>query len=98
CSVVNAGDGPHELPTQGLLDILTIRQHKQDIAGLTVGLVGDIQFSRTARSNIWGLKKLGAKVIVCGPSTLTSKRWSEIGVEVCYDLDEVVPRCDVLNL
>jgi len=98
CHVVNAGDGAHEHPTQGLLDILTIRQRKGHIEGLTVALVGDIQFSRTARSNIWGLLKLGAKVIVCGPSTLTSKLWTQIGVEVCYDLDEVVPRCDVLNL
>ena len=98
CSVVNAGDGPHEHPTQGLLDILTIREHRQDLAGLTVALVGDIQHSRTARSNIWGLKKLGAHVILCGPSTLVSKRWEELGVEVCYNLDDILPRCDVLNL
>ena len=81
CSVINAGDGPHEHPTQGLLDILTIRQRKGRIEGLTVALVGDIAHSRTARSNIWGLKKLGAHVIVCGPSTLVSPRWAEIGVE-----------------
>ena len=98
CSVVNAGDGPHEHPTQGLLDILTIRQHRKKIEGLTVALVGDIAHSRTARSNIWGLKKLGAHVIVCGPSTLVSKRWEELGVEVAYNLDEIVPRCDVMNL
>jgi aspartate carbamoyltransferase catalytic subunit len=98
CSVLNAGDGPHEHPTQGLLDILTIRQHRGKIAGLTVALVGDIAHSRTARSNIWGLKKLGAHVIVCGPSTLVSRRWEEIGVEVAHNLDEILPRCDVLNL
>ena len=98
CSVISAGDGPHEHPTQGLLDILTIRQHRGDLAGLTVALVGDIAHSRTARSNIWGLKKLGAHVIVCGPSTLVSERWSEVGVEVANDLDEILPRCDVLNL
>ncbi len=98
CSVINAGDGPHEHPTQGLLDILTIRQRTGQIAGLTVALVGDIAHSRTARSNIWGLKKLGAHVIVCGPSTLVSKRWEELGVEVSYSLDEILPRCDVLNL
>ena len=98
CSVVNAGDGPHEHPTQGLLDILTIREHRPTLAGLTVALVGDIQHSRTARSNIWGLKKLGAHVILCGPSTLVSKRWEEFGVEVCYNLDDILPRCDVLNL
>jgi aspartate carbamoyltransferase catalytic subunit len=97
-SVVNAGDGPHEHPTQGLLDILSIRERLGRIAGLTVALVGDIAHSRTARSNIWGLKKLGAHVIVCGPSTLVSRRWEELGVEVAYDLDAILPRCDVLNL
>lgn len=98
CGVINAGDGPHEHPTQGLLDILTIREHRPNLAGLTVALVGDIAHSRTARSNIWGLKKLGAHVIVCGPSTLVSKRWEEFGVEVQYHLDDIIERCDVLNL
>jgi aspartate carbamoyltransferase catalytic subunit len=98
CSVLNAGDGPHEHPTQGLLDIMTIRQRKGRLAGLTVALVGDIAHSRTARSNIWGLKKLGAHVIVCGPSTLVSPRWAELGVEYSYSLDEILPRVDVLNL
>jgi aspartate carbamoyltransferase catalytic subunit len=98
CSVINAGDGAHEHPTQGLLDILSIRERRGRIAGLTVALVGDIAHSRTARSNIWGLKKLGAHVIVCGPSTLVSPRWAELGVEVAYDLDAILPRCDVLNL
>jgi aspartate carbamoyltransferase catalytic subunit len=98
CSVINAGDGPHEHPTQGLLDIMTIRQRCGRIAGLTVAMVGDIAHSRTARSNIWGLKKLGAQVIVCGPSTLVSPRWRELGVEVCYNLDAILPRVDVLNL
>jgi aspartate carbamoyltransferase catalytic subunit len=98
CSVINAGDGPHEHPTQGLLDIMTIRQHCGRIAGLTVAMVGDIAHSRTARSNIWGLKKLGAHVIVCGPSTLVSPRWQELGVEYCYSLDAILPRVDVLNL
>jgi aspartate carbamoyltransferase catalytic subunit len=97
-SVINAGDGPHEHPTQGLLDMLTIRQKKGRIESLTVGLVGDIAHSRTARSNVWGLTKLGAHVIVCGPSTLVSPRWRELGIEVAYNLDEIVPRCDVLNL
>jgi aspartate carbamoyltransferase catalytic subunit len=98
CGVINAGDGAHEHPTQGLLDILTIRQRKGHLAGLTVALVGDIAHSRTARSNIWGLKKLGAHVIVCGPSTLVSPRWTELGVEFSYSLDEILPRVDVLNL
>jgi aspartate carbamoyltransferase catalytic subunit len=98
CSVINAGDGAHEHPTQGLLDILSIRERRGRVAGLTVALVGDIAHSRTARSNIWGLKKLGAHVIVCGPSTLVSPRWEELGVEVSNNLDEIIPRCDVLNL
>src|SRR3972149_100225 len=98
CSVINAGDGPHEHPTQGLLDIMTIRQRRGRIEGLTVALVGDIAHSRTARSNIWGLKKLGAHVIVCGPATLVSRRWEEFGLEGADNLDEILPRCDVLNL
>ncbi|MFM7245336.1 MAG: aspartate carbamoyltransferase catalytic subunit, partial [Planctomycetaceae bacterium] len=96
--VINAGDGPHEHPTQGLLDIFTIKERLGDLAGVTVGLVGDIAHSRTARSNLWGLIKLGAKVILCGPPTLVSERWRELGVEVSHDLDAIVPRCDVLNL
>jgi aspartate carbamoyltransferase catalytic subunit len=98
CGVINAGDGAHEHPTQGLLDILSIRERCGRVEGLTVALVGDIAHSRTARSNIWGLKKLGAHVILCGPSTLVSKRWEELGIEVAYDLDAILPRCDVLNL
>lgn len=98
CCVLNAGDGPHEHPTQGLLDLLTIRQHRGTLEGLTVALVGDIAHSRTARSNIWGLKKLGAHVIICGPPTLVSPRWKELGFEVAHHLDEILPRCDVLNL
>ena len=98
CCVLNAGDGPHGHPTQGLLDMLTIRQHRGDIKGLTVALVGDIAHSRTARSNIWGLSKLGAHVIICGPPTLVSPRWTELGFEVAHNLDDILPRCDVLNL
>ena len=98
CCVINAGDGPHEHPTQGLLDIMTIRERRTTLAGLTVALVGDIAHSRTARSNIWGLQRLGAHVIVCGPATLVSRRWEEFGVEVAYSLDDILPRCDVLNL
>jgi aspartate carbamoyltransferase catalytic subunit len=98
CSVINAGDGPHEHPTQGLLDIMTIRERLGRVEGLTVAMVGDIAHSRTARSNIWGLKALGAHVIVCGPSTLVSPRWEELGVEYSYSLDDILPRVDVLNL
>ncbi|MGL4552788.1 MAG: aspartate carbamoyltransferase catalytic subunit [Gemmataceae bacterium] len=98
CRVVNAGDGAHEHPTQGLLDIFTIRQHKRRVEGLTVGLVGDIAHSRVARSNIHGLKKLGAHVIVCGPPTLIPAGIERLGVEVCYKLDDILPRCDVVNV
>jgi aspartate carbamoyltransferase catalytic subunit len=96
--VINAGDGPHEHPTQGLLDIFSMRERLGDLSGATVGLVGDISHSRTARSNLWGLTKLGAKVILCGPPTLVSDRWRELGVEVSHDLDAIIPRCDALNL
>ncbi|MGL6196370.1 MAG: aspartate carbamoyltransferase catalytic subunit [Thermoguttaceae bacterium] len=98
CSVLNAGDGPHEHPTQALLDILTIRQRLGRIKGLTVALVGDIAHSRTARSNIWALKALGASVILCGPSTLVSREWEDYGVEVSYSLDKILDRVDVFNL
>ena len=98
CSVVNAGDGAHEHPTQGLLDIFTIRQHKGRLEGLTVGLVGDIAHSRVARSNIHGLLKLGARVIVCGPPTLVPQSITELGVEVSHRLDDILPRCDVINM
>src|SRR4051812_41726479 len=96
--VVNAGDGAHEHPTQGLLDIFTIRQVRGRVAGLTVGLVGDIAHSRVARSNIHGLTALGARVIVCGPPTLVPACVTKLGVEVAHRLDDILPHCDVLNL
>lgn len=96
--VINAGDGIHEHPTQGLLDIFTIRERKKSLEGLNVCLIGDILHSRVARSNIWGLKKMGAKVTVCGPPTLIPKNIEELGVEVSYDLDRVLPKQDVLNI
>jgi aspartate carbamoyltransferase catalytic subunit len=98
CGVVNAGDGAHEHPTQALLDMLTIRQRKGRLEGLTVALVGDIAHSRVARSNIHGLTKLGAQVIVCGPPTLVPRTIGELGVEVSHSLDDVLPRCDVVNM
>jgi aspartate carbamoyltransferase catalytic subunit len=98
CSIVNAGDGAHEHPTQGLLDLMTIRKHKGRIEGLTVGLVGDISHSRVARSNIWGLLKLGAKVILCGPPTLVPRGFERLGCEVAHHLDEILPRLDVVNV
>jgi aspartate carbamoyltransferase catalytic subunit len=97
-SVVNAGDGPHEHPTQGLLDIYTIRKERGSVKGLTVALVGDILHSRVARSNIHGLTKLGAHVICCGPTTLVPPEIAALGVEIAHDLDAILPRCDVVNL
>lgn len=97
-SIINAGDGAHEHPTQALLDMLTIRRAKGRIEGLTVGLVGDISHSRVARSNIWGLTKLGARVILCGPPTLVPRRMEQLGCELAYRLDDVLPRLDVVNV
>lgn len=97
-SIINAGDGAHEHPTQGLLDLMTIRRAKGRIGGLTVGLVGDIAHSRVARSNIWGLKKLGARVILCGPPTLVPRRLEQLGCEIAYDLDAILPELDVINV
>lgn len=98
CSVVNAGDGAHEHPTQALLDLMTIRKRKGRLEGLTVGLVGDISHSRVARSNIWGLRKLGANVILCGPPTLVPRAFESLGCEVAHHLDDVLPRLDVVNV
>lgn len=97
-SVLNAGDGTHEHPTQALLDILTIREQRGSLEGLTIALVGDILHSRVARSNIWGLTKLGANVIVCGPATLIPPQIERLGVEVSYSLDDILPRVDCVNL
>src|SRR5438105_11791136 len=90
CSIINAGDGAHEHPTQGLLDIFTIRRAKNRLEGLTVALVGDISHSRVARSNIHGLLKLGAHVIVCGPPTLIPMSISRLGVEISYRLEDIL--------
>jgi aspartate carbamoyltransferase catalytic subunit len=97
-SVVNAGDGAHEHPTQGLLDIFTIRSIKKRIEGLKVALVGDVGHSRVARSNFWGLKKLGAEVWAVGPSTLVPKALERLGVRVSHNLDELLPQIDVFNM
>jgi aspartate carbamoyltransferase catalytic subunit len=96
--LINAGDGAHEHPTQALLDLFTIRQRLGRIEGLTVGLIGDISHSRVARSNIHALRAMGAHVIVCGPPTLLPTELVRMGVEVAYHLDDVLPRCDVVNL
>ena len=97
-SIINAGDGAHEHPTQGLLDIFTIREKFGHIEGLHIAIVGDILFSRVARSNIFGLLKLGAKVTLVGPSTLVPKSFEKLGVRVSHRLDDILAEVDVVNL
>jgi aspartate carbamoyltransferase catalytic subunit len=97
-SVINAGDGSHEHPTQGLLDIFTIIEKKKKIEGLKISIIGDIMHSRVARSNIWGLTKLGADVTVCGPSTLMPPGIEGLGVKVTNDVYEAIEDADVLNV
>ena len=97
-SVINAGDGAHEHPTQALLDVFTIRERMGRVSGLNVAIVGDILFSRVARSNIWALKKLGAHVTLVGPSTLVPRTFESIGVSVVRRLDDVLETADVINL
>src|SRR5687767_9833061 len=98
CSVINAGDGAHEHPTQGLLDLYTIRERFGKIEGLKVAIVGDIANSRVARSNLWALKKLGAEVILVGPPTLLPKSFEQLGARVVYNFDEVIGEVDVINM
>ncbi len=97
-SVVNAGDGAHEHPTQGLLDIFTIRQKKGRIENLKVAIVGDILHSRVARSNIWGLTKLGAEVILVGPTTLVPKHFESMGAKISHNFDDIIGDMDVINM
>jgi len=97
-SHINAGDGFHEHPSQGLLDLYTIREKKKRLKGLKVLLVGDILHSRVAKSNIWGLTKLGAEVRVSGPPTLIPSRITDLGVKVFYNLDEALKDVDVVNI
>ena len=97
-SVINAGDGAHEHPTQALLDAYTIRERRGSIAGLHVAIVGDILFSRVARSNIFALLKLGARVTLVGPSTLVPREFEKLGVTISHRIDEILPTVDVVNL
>jgi aspartate carbamoyltransferase catalytic subunit len=96
--VVNAGDGAHEHPTQALLDVFTIREKKGKIAGLNVTILGDILYSRVARSNIWALLKLGARVTLCGPSTLVPRVFEQMGCRVTHNVDEAIADADIINL
>ena len=97
-AIINAGDVCHEHPTQGLLDMFTMREKKGRIEGLSVVILGDILHSRVARSNIWGLTKLGANVRVVGPRTLIPRGIEEIGAAVCYNLEEGIRDADVINI
>jgi len=97
-NVINAGDGMHEHPTQGLLDLLTLRDHFGALAGLRVCIVGDVLHSRVARSNIWGLQKMGAEVAVCGPRSLLPNAIGEFGVRVFDRIDEAMEWAQALNV
>jgi aspartate carbamoyltransferase catalytic subunit len=98
CSVVNAGDGAHEHPTQGLLDLYTMRERFGRIEGLKVAIVGDIANSRVARSNLFALTKFGAEVILVGPPTLLPKTFEQLGARVVHNFDEVIGEVDVINM
>ena len=97
-NVINAGDGTHEHPTQALLDMYSIRQKVGHLEGLKVCIVGDVAHSRVALSNIFGLKTMGAKVSVCGPSTMIPRDIKNLGVDVIYNIDEAIQENDVLNV
>lgn len=97
-NVINAGDGTHEHPTQGLLDLLTLRDHFGDLAGKRICICGDILHSRVARSNIWGLKRLGAEVAVCGPRSLMPNAIEEFDVTVFDRIDDAIQWADALNV
>lgn len=97
-NVINAGDGQHEHPTQGLLDMYTLREKFGKLEGLHVCIVGDVLHSRVARSNIFGLQTMGAKVSVCGPATLLPRGIEQLGVDVYHHIDDVLPKVDALNV
>ena len=97
-SIINAGDGAHEHPTQALLDIFTLRQRLGDVAGRRVAIVGDIAHSRVARSNILGLRKLGAEVVVVGPPTMVPSAITAMGCEISHSLDDVLGEVDAINM
>ena len=97
-SVVNAGDGAHSHPTQALLDVFTMREKLGDLTGLNVTILGDILFSRVARSLIWALKLMKVNVTLCGPPTLVPKRFEALGCRVTYDLEDAIADADIVNL
>jgi len=97
-SVINAGDGNHAHPTQAMLDTFSILEKKGTLEGLNIGIVGDILHSRVARSDIMAFKKLGANVVLCGPTTLVPDEFKQYGVEISHNIDEILPDLDVINL
>ena len=97
-SIINAGDGFHEHPTQALLDAATIIDAKDNISGLNISIIGDISHSRVARSNIFLLKKLGANITICGPKTLVPTEIEKLGVKVTYDIKEALNNADIINV
>jgi aspartate carbamoyltransferase catalytic subunit len=96
--VINAGDGTHEHPTQGLLDLYTMREQRGRITGLRVAIIGDVMHSRVARSNMWGLVKLGAEVVIAGPPTMMPAEVERFGVTVARSVDEAIEGADVVNI
>ena len=97
-AIINAGDGTHEHPTQALLDAFSIREHFNSFKGLKVAIIGDIMHSRVALSNLFCLKKLGAEVRLCGPSTLIPRHIEELGAEISYNVEETLAWADVANV
>lgn len=97
-SIINAGDGAHEHPSQALLDMMTIKEKKGRIAGLKVALVGDILHSRVARSNIYGLSKMGAEVVVAGPATMLPRDIEKMGVAACTKIEDAIADADVVMM
>lgn len=95
-SVINAGDGTHEHPTQALLDMMTIREHKKKLSGLKVAIIGDVRHSRVARSNIFGLTRMGAKVWLCGPPTLLPPEFKQFDVRMTWDIREALEAADAV--
>ena len=97
-SIINAGDGAHEHPTQALLDMMTIKEHKGKISGLKVAIIGDIEHSRVARSNIYGLSKMGAHVVVAGPATMLPRDIEQMGVKVFSKVEDAITNADVVMM
>jgi aspartate carbamoyltransferase catalytic subunit len=97
-SIINAGDGAHEHPTQALLDMMTIKEHKSKIAGLKVAIIGDIEHSRVARSNVYGLSKMGANVVLAGPATMLPRDIEKMGVKVFSKMEDAVADADVVMM